>query len=213
MEEGLAQGHTALTLTLTPGVAKITLRMKGSCLTSQRSCLPSLSGEQGPGGGWEDNRTARTAQWPSPLPHLGQDDRRERVPAFLSMEGHGTPPRLGTAAWLLALAHLEVSLIQLRGSACQSALRAWTHKPRAWLGVNEPCAHCSAAVLAGPAVLRPSLEREWQATAGREDKQSCPFLLACGLEASSFLSPAEMQPAGTPILRSSKSLGFPCTFN
>lgn len=101
---------------------------------------------------------------------------REREPAFIGMEGHGTLPCLWTAACLLALAHLEVPLIQLRGSTCQSVLQAWTQKPRAWLGVNEPCAHCSAAVLAGPAVLCPPRRGNGRQQQGWENKQSCPFL-------------------------------------
>lgn len=113
---------------------------------------------------------------PAPLPHLGQDGRREREPTFISMEGHDTLPCLWTAAWLVAPPHLEVPLIQLRGSTCQAALRAWTQKPRARLGVNEPCAHCSAAVLAGPAVLCPPWRGNGTQQQGREDKQSCPFL-------------------------------------
>lgn len=146
--------------------------------------------------------------------------KRESETTFISIKGHGTLPCLWTAAWLLALAHLEVPLIQLRGSTCQSVLRAWTQKPRAWLGVNEPCAHCSAAVLAGPAVLCPPWRGNGRQQQGWEDKQSCPFLpgpwaggqffpLASCRDAA-YRIPPLLEP---PTLGSSKSLGFFCTFN
>ena len=158
--------------------------MKGSCLIFQRSWLSPLSGKPRVLHVYqlEDGRIPVWLGLPSGAcapssPGTGWQEReRESEPTFISMKGHGTLPCRWTAAWLLALAHLEVPLIQLRASTCQSALRAWTQKPRAWLRVNEPCAHCSAAVLAGPAVLCPPWRGNGRQQQGREDKQSCPFL-------------------------------------
>lgn len=112
----------------------------------------------------------------TPSPGTGWKER-ERERARIHWHGGAWYPAMPVDSMsLLALAHLEVPLIQLRGSTCQSVLQAWTQKPRAWLGVNEPCAHCSAAVLAGPAVLCPPRRGNGRQQQGWENKQSCPFL-------------------------------------